>query len=81
MTDEQALEKYPLTYNDVVERCRLRIPGFKQNQAFHEAMKTVKSDANHAHERRLDPQKSGGTRKFFYARTVPERLEGLLRSA
>ncbi len=79
LTDEQALERFPLTYQELVEECRPLIQNFKQNHAFHEAMKTVKSDANHAHERRLDPQKSGGTRKFFYARTAPDRLRHLLR--
>jgi len=79
LTDTQALERYPLTYEDLVEECRALIPNLKQNQSFHEAMKTVKSDANHALERRLNPQKPGGTRKFFYARTAAGRLRHLLR--
>ena len=66
VSDDEALERYPSTYGEIIEICKSRYPDFKRNQRFHEAMKSVKDDPACAHERRLDPNNPKGQKKFFY---------------
>ncbi len=66
MTDDEALDRFPTSYQELVERCRARYPGFKRNRAFHCAMRAVNDDPQCAYERKLDPKKETSTIKRFY---------------
>lgn len=66
MTDDEALKRFPWSYAALVEECRKRYAGFKQNQRFHDAMKPINEDPQCAYERRLDPTKQKGVTKRYY---------------
>ena len=66
VSDDEALERWPATYNEIVSSCKARYPNFKRNGQFHKTMAGVKDDPACAHERRLDPNNPKGQKKFFY---------------
>lgn len=74
LSGEKILEKYSLTYSDVVSECRRQIPGFKQARDFNAAMRKVKQDPDCAHERKLNPRSSKGGVKWFYDPKTTLRL-------
>ena len=66
ISDDEALGQYPATYSDLIEMCKQRYPGFKQDAKFKALLRDIKADANCAHERKLDPKKPQGQAKMFY---------------
>jgi hypothetical protein len=44
ITDDEALQTFPTSYNELVDTCRSRYSNFKQNKEFHSAMKQVHED-------------------------------------
>ena len=66
ISDDEALKRFPTSYNELVDNCRNRYFDFKQNQEFHLVMKRVNSDPRCTYERKLDPTAEKSTRKRFY---------------
>ena len=66
VSDEELLEYYSLTYNDVVAKCKERYSDFIRNPRFYELMRSVKADPNCVHKRRLDPNNQKSPFKMFY---------------
>ncbi len=68
VSDDEALERFPCTYTEIVSICKKRYPTFKQNRQFHQIMEPIKADVECAHERKLDPKSSKSAKKVFYNR-------------
>ena len=66
ITDDKALETFPVRYNSLVQKCRNRYPDFKQNDRFNKVMKLVKANANCCHIRKLDPDNPKSGSKPYY---------------
>ena len=66
ISDDEALQTFSVSYNQLVDECRTRYPNFKQNQQFHQVMKAVNEDPNCTYERKLDPTLEKSTKKRFY---------------
>ena len=66
ISDDEALGQYPATYFELIETCKERYPGFKQDAKFRALLREIKADPKCAHERRLDPNKPQGQAKTFY---------------
>lgn len=66
ISDAEFFERYPHTYNEIVNFCRNSYTNFKQNPRFNSIMRQVKTDINCACERKLNPRNPESTGKFFY---------------
>ena len=66
ISDDEALKTFSASYNELVEKCRHRYVGFKQNQQFHSAMKAVNDTPQCTYERKLDPKTEKSSKKRFY---------------
>ena len=66
ISDDEALKTFSSTYNQLVDKCRGRYPGFKSNQRFYKAMKSVHQDPKCTYERKLDPTTENSIKKRFY---------------
>ena len=66
ISDDEALKAFPTSYNGLVEECRSRYVGFKQNRRFHSVMKAVNDDPQCTYERKLDPTTEKSSKKRFY---------------
>ena len=67
LTEEQIADRWPYDYTTFVKRIVARVPGIKQNKAFHKAVKALKSEERFVFRRRLDPRdpKCKSCKEFF----------------
>ena len=70
LTEEDIKKRYPWTYKDLIDKCKLRYSDFKQGGLFHSYMREVKSDHKLCHERKLDPDNPKSPKKQFYSTNV-----------
>lgn len=72
ITDEEINERYPLTYNNLVEKLRTRYEDFNQNK-FNKINKQIRENNGNAYCKYLDSIKKEGTSRWFYnANIIPE---------
>jgi hypothetical protein len=67
ISEEDALKKFPLTYDVLVNRFKTRYSDFKANGKFHDWMRQFKKQATFCRIRLLDPTKPDGARKAFFS--------------
>lgn len=65
MTEEQFKNKYPMTYNQLKQRLRNKIPSIKFNRNFNANCKNLVEN-KHYYTRRLDPQNPKSAKTKFY---------------
>lgn len=75
LTDEELLSRYPLSYQEVSERCRKEIPGFKQNRVFTGIMRELKENKSLCHERKLNPKSKKTSITTLYAEQVIDEIK------
>jgi hypothetical protein len=75
ISDDDLLQKYPLSYNDVCKRCKESIDGFGQNGLFNEIMKTLKQQSSLAVQRKHNPKKPNSSCTVFYAEEIIGEIE------
>jgi hypothetical protein len=66
MSEENVLEKFPWSYDDLIKNLKKRYSDFKLNKSFHARRKLIQVDAKLAKERLLDPQNPRSLKKTFY---------------
>ena len=66
ISDDEALETFPTSYNELVAACRDRYLDFKKNKIFNVAMTAVNNDPKCAYVRKLDPTSEKSQKKRFY---------------
>lgn len=64
--EDDMMSLYHATYKDVVAECRKRYTGFKQNERFHLAMKSVKEDRSCVFFRTFNPLREQSNGQMFY---------------
>ncbi|MBE3557424.1 MAG: DUF3644 domain-containing protein [Firmicutes bacterium] len=75
LTEEQFHEKYPLTYRELVNKCRERYTNFKENSIFHRIKNDVLEDPKFAYTRYVNPKNPSSTRQTFYSTAILEELD------
>lgn len=75
VTDDRLLEMYPMSYDDILRRCKERYSDFKANQRFNEIMKQIKEDPNCSYQRKLHPGRSTTATWLYNPTGVFERLD------
>lgn len=79
LTDEQVAAGWPLDYAAFCARIRKRLPGLKINQAFHDAVRPMKTQPRYVFRRRLDPRDPKCTvyKEFFSDAAVDAAVKAL----
>lgn len=75
LTDDELLLHYPLSYQEVCERCRSEIPNFKQGKVFYDIMKKLKGNQSLCHERRLNPKSKKTSMTTLYAEQIVQEIK------
>lgn len=70
ISEEDALKKYPLTYEALLGRLKDRYSDFKINGAFHDWMKQFKKQPQYCRTRLLNPMNPNGVRKSFFSESI-----------
>ena len=75
LSEEDVRAKYPLSYKELVEKCKQRYSNFKQGKVFNTIMKGIKQKESLCHERKLDTQNPKSPAKQFYSTNVFQELD------
>ena len=76
MTDDEALQRFPTPYKELVGCCRKRYADFRQNRKFHDLMKEVNEESACTYVRLLDPvTKTAPKKRFYNLEAVFSRLD------
>ena len=78
MTDQEFRTIWKYSHSDVVSWCKEIIKGFKQDQRFNNAKKSLISDTTYVYERKLDSTNSKSASQKFYTDAALEKLKELL---
>ena len=71
LKEEDVRKRWPLTYDDVVARCRNRYSDFKTDEKFNRLKRTLEAEGHrYCFERYLDPAHPRPPRKKFYSPDV-----------
>ena len=66
ISDDELLELYPDTFDDMVEACGNRYQDFKRNADFNHHLRTMKADPEIAKQRHLNPSRPSSASQWFY---------------
>lgn len=75
LTEENILEKYPLSHKDVITKAKYKYSDFKQNDKFHNLMKEIKKNESICFTRKLDPNSKSSQKKDFYSGNIFQILD------
>lgn len=75
VSEEDIRNKYPLNYNDVTSKAKVRYKDFKQDKFFHQIMRELKENDKLYHERKLDPDNPSSMKKGFYNANIWKELD------
>ena len=75
ITEEDITKKYPLTYKELIKKCKSRYSDFKQNNKFNNIMKVLKLDNALSHNRKLDPNNPKSSTKTFFNTNIFKELD------
>jgi hypothetical protein len=69
-TEEQIKQRWPLTYQQVMDRSRERYVDFKANAQFNSMMNAAKADPKFSMKRELDPGNPKTSKKYFFSNAI-----------
>lgn len=75
LSDEQLLERYPLTYDGLTERCKRRYSNFIANQQYHTIRKEIAKSPRFGIMRYLDPKNPKGQKKPYFSEAIFTELD------
>ena len=76
LNDEGFGELFPLSYQNLMDRCRELYADFKANSEFHRRRREILADnPGVAHTRYLDPNKPCGTKKTMYSSDIIKEFD------
>ncbi len=75
LTEEQLKDKYPMSYKDLTNACRIRYVNFKQTPDFYDILKELKMDTTYSYERELHPGNPKSAKTNFYSTAIWNRLD------
>ncbi|QYU70691.1 DUF3644 domain-containing protein [Leptolyngbya sp. 15MV] len=80
LTEEALRQGWPHDYEELVRRVKKRVPGVKQNAAFHAAHRALSSDGRLARVRLLDINNPKSSKKTYYSDAMVDALATRLRT-
>ena len=70
ITEEDFRKKWPLTYIDMIKKCREIYSDFKQNDKFNAIVRRIKVEGKMCREKKLDIHNLKSPKKTFYSSNV-----------
>lgn len=70
LSDEQLLEKYRLTYDELTKKCKERYSDFSANIQYHKNRKKIASSPKYGIMRYLDPKNPKGQKKPYFSEAI-----------
>ena len=70
LSDDQLLERYRLTYNELTEKCKERYSDFSANTQYHKDRKKIASSPKYGIMRYLDPKNPKGQKKPYFSEAI-----------
>jgi hypothetical protein len=80
LTEEALRQGWPHDYEELVRRVKQRVPGVKQNAAFHAAHRALSGDGRLARVRLLDINNPKSSKKTYYSDAMVDALAARLRA-
>jgi hypothetical protein len=74
LDENQLMERFPWSYDDLLSQLRRRKPDIKINNRFHAIRKPLMADMSMVHSRLLDPTNPKSTKKDFYNPNMRDRI-------
>ncbi len=75
ISDDEILLQYPLSYEEMVIKCKKSIPKFKQGKVFNNIMKELKLDKKFSFPRRLNPKSFNSSQTTLYSESIIEEIK------
>lgn len=75
VSDEEIMKQYPLSYQELVAKCRERIPDFKTNPKFYKVLATLRDNPRFAFGRKNNPKNSRSAKTFFFRESIIEEIK------
>jgi hypothetical protein len=75
LSEENIREKFPLTYSDILTKCKEKYSDFCQNKRFNKIMQDIKINEKLHHTRRLDTSNKNSQKKDFYSTNIFQVLD------
>lgn len=75
LSEEDIRRKFPLTYQNVVDTCRIRYSNFLFNRSFHSVMATIKLNNKLCNIRKLDSSNPRSASKPYFNTNIWKELD------
>lgn len=75
LSEEDIRQRFPLTYQEVCNKARLRYSDFLQNTKFNRLMAIIKANTNLCHERKLDLKNPRSAKKPYFSTNIWQTLD------
>ena len=75
LSDDAIMDQYPLSHQELVEKCRVAIPNFKANPQFYIILGPLRQDANFAFGRINNPKSKKKAKTYFYREPIVEEIK------
>lgn len=75
LSDDQLLERYRLTYDELTRICKERYIDFSANQHYHDIRKEIVKSPKYGIMRYLDPRKPQGQKKPYFSEAIFSELD------
>lgn len=75
LSDDAIMAQYPLSSQELIEKCKAVIPGLKQNQKFYSILTQLRKDTNYAFGRINNPKSAKKTKTYFYRESIIEEIK------
>lgn len=74
LSDIDILAQYPLSHQELISKCRERIPGFKANPEFYKILAPLRQNTTLAFGRSNNPKSKKPQKTFFYREPIVEEI-------
>jgi hypothetical protein len=75
LSEKNIREKYPLTYKEIIAKCKERYSDFCQNKNFNSIMSAIKNEKKIHYVRILDPNNKKSQKQSFYSTNIWKELD------
>lgn len=75
LTEQDMLDRWPWTYDELTAHCRKRYSDFKADKKYHEIRRQLASKPSYAHERLLHPGNPKSSKKVFFNPNILQELD------
>lgn len=75
VSDEEIMKQYPFSHQELVAKCRERIPNLKVNPKFYKILAPLRENSDLAYGRVNNPKSANKTMTYFYREPIIEEIK------